>query len=253
MADNFKLYSQYYDLLNQGKDYVGEANYVADLISTYSPGAKSILELGSGTGKHANLLAEKGYRVMGLERSPEMVAIAEQTANDRVKYKVTDITDFDLDQQFDVAISLFHVVSYLTTNQSLIQTFKNVDQHLRENGLFIFDVWHSSAVNHQIPEKRTRKFQNKEIEVVRKADPVVFPERNVVEVNFDITITNQADQHQDQIFENHPMRHFSAPEIEILAYATGFEVIHSEEFQSKAAPSVATWGVCYILRKKGQS
>jgi hypothetical protein len=45
------------------------------------------------------------------------------------------------------------------------------------------------------------------------------------------------------------MRHFNKPEIELLSYLSGFEIIHTEEFQSKAIPSNDTWGVCYILKK----
>ncbi|MES2650177.1 MAG: class I SAM-dependent methyltransferase [Bacteroidota bacterium] len=246
---NFKLYSQYYDLLYVDKDYNAEVNYVDYLIKTYKPNSKSILELGAGTGKHAFLLAGKGYDILGLERSAHMVAIANKEENPHVKFVVADITDFKLDQSFDVATSLFHVISYLTDNKSLIQTFKNVHQHLNKDGLFIFDVWHSSAVNHQIPEKRTKKLQNDTIEVLRKANPIIYSEINVVEVDYDITITNLKDQTSEQIFEKHPMRHFSKPEIEILAYAIGFELLHTEEFETKVTPSTETWGVCYILKK----
>ena len=45
------------------------------------------------------------------------------------------------------------------------------------------------------------------------------------------------------------MRHFSTPEIKLLAYTTGFELLHAEEYLTKAAPSEKTWGVCYILKK----
>ncbi len=246
---NFKLYSQYYDLLYVDKDYNAEVTYVDELIKTYKPATKSILELGAGTGKHAFLLAEKGYEILGLERSADMVAIANKIENPKVKFEVADITNFRLNQSFDVATSLFHVISYLTDNKSLLQTFENVHQHLNSGGLFIFDVWHSSAVNHQIPEKRTKKLQNDTIEVLRKANPIIYSEINVVEVDYDITITNLKDQTSEQIFEKHPMRHFSKPEIEILAFATGFELLHTEEFETKAAPSTETWGVCYVLKK----
>jgi SAM-dependent methyltransferase len=231
------------------KDYNAEVNYVDYLIKTYKANSKSILELGAGTGKHAFLLADKGYDILGLERSADMVAIANKEQNPHVKFVVADITDFKLDKSFDVATSLFHVISYLTDNKSLIQTFKNVHQHLNKDGLFIFDVWHSSAVNHQIPEKRTKKLQNDTIEVLRKANPIIYSEVNVVEVDYDITITNLKDQTSEKIFEKHPMRHFSKPEIEILAFATGFELLHTEEFETKTSPSTETWGVCYILKK----
>lgn len=248
--ENFKLYSQYYDLLYEDKDYLAEVEYVDQLIKAYKPNSKSILELGAGTGKHAFLLVEKGYQILGVERSADMVAIANKEQNENVSFDVADITNFNLNKSFDVATSLFHVISYLTDNKSLIQTFKNVNLHLNEDGLFIFDVWHSSAVHHQIPEKRTKKLQNDTIEVLRKANPIIYSELNVVEVDYAITITNLQNQQVDQIHEKHPMRHFSKPEIEILAYATGFEVLHSEAFLTKENPSIHTWGVSYILKKK---
>lgn len=249
MSQNFKLYSQYYDLLYQDKAYQAETDYLHQLINQYRPNSASILELGSGTGKHANLLASKGYNTFGLERSAEMVAIANKTKAENITFKVADITDFQINQSFDVALSLFHVISYLTDNQSLISTFKNVHHHLNEKSLFIFDVWHSSAVNFQVPEKRTKTLQNEQIHVTRHANPIINAEQNIVEVNYTIEVEDLKDGTTTNISESHPMRHFSKPEIELLAYATGFEVIHSEEFLSKAIPSVQTWGVCYILRK----
>lgn len=249
MEENFKLYSQYYDLLYQDKDYVAEADYVANLIETYKAGAKKILELGAGTGKHAFLLANKGYKTIGLERSADMVAIANNEKNANVVFKVADITDFKLDETFDVATSLFHVISYLTENKHLIQTFNNVNTHLNQGGIFIFDVWHSPAVYHQVPEKRNKKLVNDKIEVSRDATPISITDQNVVEVDYAITITNLADHSTSHFFEKHPMRHFSKPEIELLAYATGFELIHAEEFLSAAPASTQTWGVCYVLKK----
>lgn len=249
MNENFKLYSQYYDLLYQDKNYVQETNYVSRLIETYRPKSKTILELGAGTGKHAFLLADKGYAILGIERSEEMVAIANQKKNENVSFEVADITEFNLKQTFDVATSLFHVISYLTDNESLIQTFKNVHQHLNEDGIFIFDVWHSSAVHHQIPEKRTKILQSDTIEVIRKANPVIYSEKNIVEVNYEIAITNLSDKSTNTIAEKHPMRHFSRPEIELLAYGTGFKLLGTEEFLTGSVPSTNTWGVCYILKK----
>lgn len=249
MSLNFKLYSQYYNLLYKDKNYVAEVDYLADLIDQYGSQGKKIIELGSGTGKHANLLAEKGYQILGIERSPEMVDIANRSKAINVDFKVADITNFEIDQFFDIALSLFHVISYLTNNQSLVDTFKNVHRHLNSGGLFIFDVWHSVAVNFQVPEKRTKILQDQNIEVTRNANPVIHHELNIVEVNYDITVKNLSNGSTHFFKEQHPMRHFSRPEIELLAYATGFELIHSEEFLSKNTPTGESWGVCYILKK----
>ncbi|MBT2562812.1 class I SAM-dependent methyltransferase [Pedobacter sp. ISL-68] len=249
MGQNFKLYSQYYDLLYKDKDYVAETDYLIGLLEKYHSKGNKIIELGSGTGKHANLLAEKGHQILGIEQSAEMVEIANQNKKEGVSFQIADITDFRSNISFDIAISLFHVISYLTNNGALIKTFKNVHHYLNKEGLFIFDVWHSAAVHSQIPEKRTKILRNQNIEVTRNAKPVIYSELNIVEVNYDITVKDLNNGSTHFFQEQHPMRHFSRPEIELLAYTTGFEVIHTEEFLSQATPSVETWGVCYILKK----
>ncbi|TCD28960.1 class I SAM-dependent methyltransferase [Pedobacter psychrodurus] len=249
MLQNFKLYSQYYDLLYQDKDYALETDYIDQLIKQYKPQSKNVIELGSGTGKHANLFSQKGYHIYGIERSAEMVNIANQNKRENIEFQVADISTFEVDKQFDIALSLFHVISYLNRNQDLIHTFQNVHRHLKQGGLFIFDVWHSAAVHALVPEKRTKQLSNEKISVIRNAKPIIYPEQNVVEVNYDIEVTDIESGTRTVFSEKHPMRHFSKPEIELLAFATQFEILHSEEFLTQAAPSVDTWGVCYIFKK----
>ena len=69
MENVFAKYSEYYDLIYTDKDYQKEVDYIDQLIQKYHPKAKTILDLGCGTGVHANLLAAKGYRVMGIDLS----------------------------------------------------------------------------------------------------------------------------------------------------------------------------------------
>lgn len=248
--ENFEQYSQYYDLLYKDKDYQAETDYVAGLIGQYGNGGKKVIELGSGTGIHARLLAQKGFSILGIERSASMVEIANSLPVENVEFQHADITTFQSTATFDIALSLFHVVSYLTGNKELIATFEHVNKALCQHGLFIFDVWHTPAVNHQVPEEREKRLQNENIEVVRKATPIIFPEQNVVEVNYEIKVKEINGQSQHNFKEKHPMRHFGRPELELLAYATGFEILHSEEFLTQASPSVDTWGVCYLFRKR---
>ena len=53
MEKVFDGYSRYYDLLYKDKNYKSESEYISSLIKTHSPNAKKVLELGSGTGIHA--------------------------------------------------------------------------------------------------------------------------------------------------------------------------------------------------------
>ena len=118
----FQKYSSYYDLLYKDKDYVGESNFIRDLIKKYSPDAASVLEFGSGSGHHADLLANDFESIDGCDLSADMLDLAnlrkEKSAN-RLKLNFTqgNIKDVDFKKKADAAISLFHVVSYLNENE----------------------------------------------------------------------------------------------------------------------------------------
>ena len=72
------LYSQYYDLLYSDKDYIGEVDYIDNLIKLHNKNVKTLLDMGCGTGKHAELFYEKGYKVHGIDLSEDMLKIANQ-------------------------------------------------------------------------------------------------------------------------------------------------------------------------------
>ena len=68
-------------MLYQDKDYKQEAKYIASLMGKNDITDGSILELGSGTGKHAEEFAKMGFSVHGVDLSPEMVKQANQRKN----------------------------------------------------------------------------------------------------------------------------------------------------------------------------
>jgi SAM-dependent methyltransferase len=218
------------------------------LIRSVHPNATHILELGCGTGKHAEIFCRNGFSVTGVERSADMVALASAKDIPGFQPVVADITSYQLEQKFDVAISLFHVVSYLTTNRMLLDCFTRTSAHLQKGGVFFFDVWYTPAVSQQQPETRIKRLHTQTAEITRLAEPVILPNKNVVEVNYEI-IVRHTDGYAEILNEVHPMRHFSWPEIELLALQTGFSLFHAEEFGSGNEPGQDTWGVCFLLKK----
>ncbi len=77
-----KEYSTAYDSLYHDKDYEKECEFIEDVLSKSSIKVRRILDLGCGTGGHALLLAKKGYAVVGVDRSAEMLEFARQRAKD---------------------------------------------------------------------------------------------------------------------------------------------------------------------------
>lgn len=253
----FGNYAKYYDLLYKDKDYAKEVNYLSDLLLRFRPSAKSILELGCGTGKHAQLLAENGFSVSGVDMSLEMLAKAELRLADlpddiaaKLNFSQGDVRTFRNDKKFNAVISLFHVASYQSTNKDLTDYFTTARAHLDQGGIFIFDCWYGPAVLTERPESRIKHLENEDIIVERKAEPVLFPNENRVDVNYDIIITDKKTNSSENIKETHPMRYLFKPEIEFFMEQTGFELISCEEWLTGTAPGFDTWGVCCVGRVK---
>lgn len=238
-------YSKYYNLLYADKNYHQEVDYVVSVLKHYHPQAKDLLEYGSGTGGHATLLKESGYNVFGVERSSEMASVARERG---VECEVADIADFKLERKFDACISLFHVISYITSNEKLIKVFSLTKAHLKTGGIFVFDVWYTPAVLHQVPETRVKKIENDEVAVTRIAVPEIDYVANIVGVNYEIVQRDKKTGNYSEFNELHNMRHFGVPEIELIAQLTGFELVKAEEFLTGKLPSNDTWGVNFILR-----
>lgn len=244
----FNAYSRYYDLLYRDKDYAAEAAYVRRLLNRYGVNSGDLLEFGSGTGKHARLLAQQGYTVHGIERSAVMVAAAQPAQG--FTCQQGDIAVNKMGRTYSAVLSLFHVISYQTTNKQLQAVFANAAAHLNPGGLFIFDFWYSPAVYAQKPSVRVKRMADDQVEITRIAEPVIHASENHVDVHYTIFARELETGAVHTLQEVHPMRHFSLLEIELLADTHGFNRIDEEEFFTGKAPSEDTWGVCVILQKR---
>lgn len=250
----FGKYARYYNLLYRDKDYAKEALFIHKLLQQYAPGKRSILELGCGTGTHAKFLAEKGYHIHGIDMSEEMFQQAEkqrsqysQDLASRIVFSHGDIRNIRLDRQSDAIISLFHVVSYQTTNEDLQATFTTAKVHLKQGGVFIFDCWYGPAVLSERPTVRIKRLEDEMIQVTRIAEPVMHLNKNVVDVNYHVFIRDKRTNAVEEIRETHKMRYLFAPEIRLFISNLGFKIIDFREWMTDCTPGCDTWGVYFVL------
>ena len=254
---NFELYAAYYDLLYEDKRYGDEAAFVAQLIRDHAPGARSILELGCGTGKHALELAQRGFSITGIDRSSGMVAAANARFPDTglpadvtVKFDLGDVRTARLGGTFDAVVSLFHVMSYQVTDSDLMATIRTAAEHLADGGVFIFDCWYGPAVLSARPEVRVRRGENSQLSVFRVAEPVMDPKRNVVDVHYTIWIEQKPSGAISVVREVHPMRYLFVPEIETMLASAGFRLHHACEWMTSKTLDCSTWSATFVAIKR---
>lgn len=245
----FAHYAAYYNLLYQDKDYAGEADYVASLITRHAPQARTLLNLGCGTGRHDALLAQRGYRVAGVDLSEQMLKVARQQSEPGLEYHQGDARTIRLGQTFDVVTALFHVMSYQTSNEDLLAVLATAAAHLRPGGLLVFDCWYGPGVLSDPPATRIKRMRNDQVSIVRLAESVVDPNENVVTVDYEILVQNLSDDSFHRLSERHRMRYLFAPEVGLLAKLGGFDVSSFETWLGAGPPQLKTWNAVFVLSK----
>lgn len=251
----FAGYARYYDLLYRDKPYRDEADHVRRLILSHVPDARIIVELGCGTGAHAEHLARAGMEVNGadlsewmLERAASRRAMLPSDVAQRLHFSHGDVRDVRLGVRADAVISLFHVVSYQTENADLHAMFATAREHLRSGGVFIFDVWYGPAVLADRPVVRVKELENDEVKITRIAKPTLHPSRNLVDVHYRIITYEKKTGRYSETEENHRMRYLFSTEVELLAAQSGLTVIDAHEWMTGRLPGFDTWGVCFVCR-----
>jgi SAM-dependent methyltransferase len=239
------LYSQYYDLLYADKDYAGEFCYVFDLIQEHSSiPAKSILDIGCGTGKHLQESHKKGLKAFGVDLSSSQLEQAKKNLGDSSILQCAKASEFSFEEKFDAIISLFHVMSYQTKNDELQKVFTNINKHLNCGGVFVFDFWHGAGVLSDPPTVRIKRLQSGNSQIIRLAEPVMQYSQNVVEVNYEIISGSESFR------EQHRMRYLFEQELRLFAELAGLEFLESYKWLTKEPLNNAWYGVCVLRKEK---
>lgn len=249
----FGNYSNYYDILYQNKDYAAEAKHVDEILQKCLPGAQSILEFGCGTGAHAVHLIKKGYVIHGVDVSETMLARAEKnkkkldpSLSRHLSFSIGDIRNVRLKSTFDAVIALFHVISYLPKNEDIQAVLSTVKSQLKKGGIFFFDCWYGPAVLTEKPEMRMKHFENDRYKIIRKAEPKMLANANIVEVKYKLLAEEKTNGRIEKIEETHRMRYFFKPEIEMFLSLAGFQLVEFFEWMTCLEPELNTWNVCFV-------
>lgn len=123
------------------KDYGGEADVLAKLIQRVAPDARTILDVGCGTGEHMKHLAEDhGYVVSGVDVEPAFVGLARKKLPGST-FWVADMVSLDLRARFDAVLCLFSAIGYLCELDSVEEALRRFLDHLNPHGVVIVEPW----------------------------------------------------------------------------------------------------------------
>ena len=145
-----------YDTFMDDTPYQEWADFLAQLIEKYGISKpvrdkeqgildserNLVLDLGCGTGTLTELLYQKGYDMIGVDLSQEMLNIAlekKEKSGSEILYLCQDMRELDLFSTVGTVISVCDSVNYLLENDEVEETFGLVNNYLYPGGIFLFD------------------------------------------------------------------------------------------------------------------
>ncbi len=249
----FGWYASFYDALYRDKDYEAECDFLEDVFSRYQAHPiRSVLDLGCGTGGHVMPLVRRGYATLGVDRSAEMIRLANAKASAAglaIDYRVGDIRDLDVGCCFDAVISMFAVMGYQCTNEDLAGAIATARRHLEPGGLFTFDAWFGPAVLMQRPGRTSKTVTLDDGEVIERiAESVLDVVSHTVEVRYMVT-SSYGHEVADETRESHKMRYLFPQEIAYFLEVGGFAVEKMGPFMDlEGELGEDTWNLSVVAR-----
>ena len=142
--NSYETLSVYYDRFTDDVGYAAWADFFERLFSREQMKPALVLDLACGTGSLTRLLAARGYEMIGVDASPEMLMQAMQNTMDctpRPLFLNQRMEQLDLYGTVDVCLCCLDSVNYVTDPAALQKAFERVHLFLEpDSGLFVFDV-----------------------------------------------------------------------------------------------------------------
>lgn len=243
-------YANAYDTLYHDKDYSGECDMIEGILGRYgeSP-TRSIIDLGCGTGNHTIPLSERGYEVLGVDCSQEMIDTAKMKAKSKnisCSFHLADIRQLDLKRKFDTVIMMFAVLGYQLENTDVLAALKTARRHLNPDGLLIFDVWYGPTVLAQRPTDRIKIISTPNNRIIRAASGDLNVRHHTCTIHYRLW---QMDGNilTAETEEEHRMRFVFPQELKLFTRIAGFKFKHLGSFPDfENCPGEDTWNVVSI-------
>ena len=129
--------SAIYDAIYHFKNYAEESEYLVHAIRKRVPEARTLLEVGCGTGLYLEHL-KRDFDVQGLDLSAEMLTAA-QNRLPGIQLHEADMADFELDNRFDIVCCLFRSIAYVKSAARFGKTVETMARHVAPGGLVIIE------------------------------------------------------------------------------------------------------------------
>lgn len=212
----------YYDAVYGFKDYAAEATRVAEVVRARRPGARTLLDVACGTGKHLEALREV-FEVEGADLDESLLAIASGRLG-RVPLHVADMRTLELERRFDAVTCLFSAVGHLGSADELDAAVAAMARHLEPGGVLVVEPWLEPQA-WQAGRPTLLTVDEPDLKIARVTHPARRDTTSIIDYYYLVATPEGVEHHE----EHHELQLFTAAEMRRAFERAGLEVEHDPE------------------------
>ncbi|MBQ7832084.1 MAG: class I SAM-dependent methyltransferase [Lachnospiraceae bacterium] len=210
-----------------------------------------VLDLGCGTGTLTELLAQKGYDMIGVDYSQEMLNIAmnkKEASGLEILYLCQDMRELDLYSTIGTVISACDSVNYLLEEEDVVETFRLVNKFLYPGGVFIFDF--NTVYKYEQVIGDTTIAENRE-DCSFIWDNFYHEEECINEYDLTIFVKEEGELFR-KFTETHYQRGYTLEEMATFVKKAGMEFVKAIDADTHDAPTDTSERIYIIAREQGK-
>ena len=250
--DSYTSFAQVYDTFMDNIPYKEGCDYLCRLLAEYGITDGLLTELGCGTGTLTELLADRGYDMIGVDNSMDMLEIAmekREESGQNILYLLQDMREFELYGTVRGIISFCDSINYITEPQDLLTVFRLVNNYLDPEGIFIFD-FHTRHYYEDILGESTIAEDREDMSFIW--DNYFDAESQIHEFGLSIFVQEEDDLYR-KYEEEHYQRAYSLEEIRELLAQAGLIFLDAYDELSFEHPNEDSTRIHVIAREHGKA
>ena len=249
----YTSFAEVYDQFMDNVPYREWADFLQEILQKEGINDGLVLDLGCGTGSMTEELAGRGYDIIGVDNSEDMLEIAmekRQESGHDILYLLQDMQEFELYGTVRAVVSVCDSVNYVTEKEELEQVFRLVNNYLDPGGIFVFD-FNTEYKYREVLGDRTIA-ENRE-DSIFIWDNYYYEEEHMNEYELTLFI-QEADQKElyHKYQETHFQRAYTLEEIRELLEKSGLRFVAAYEDYTKEAPGKGSERICVVAREQGK-
>ena len=246
---SYGIFSSVYDILTENVPYERIADSVCSLLHKNGVDGGLLLDLGCGTGTLSFLLEKKGYEIIGVDASEDMLMVANEKKyeeNSSAMFLCQKGEELDLFGTIDCAVSSLDTINHIDNLEKIEKAFSLVSLFMNMGGIFIFDM-NTPYKHEKILGNNTFVYDMDEVYCVWQNS---FDEKShITNIDLDFFIKNEDNDGYERYSESFCEYSYAVDDIVKIIEKNGFTLLDMYDDYSDKIPDDETERITFVCKK----